>query len=256
MIETTAFATFVTDNEWYEKCAIPLQKTAHFFHTNIPFYIFTLDNLKEKYPYINIGNAKAIIGKELYDKYNLVIILDADSLITSTLDELLIDDYDIAGVRNISDHGSVHMETNLELFQVKDICNKTQYLNAGLVASRKKSFFDDWDNTKEVKRFDLDQGTLNIIAYTKNYKLKVLDPIKSLLYYGVSNSWGDKTPWDSWKTIKLINGKLMLRNKQNILKQVKILHKAGSGKNTLPGNKFSRDLFSPEVFNFLQEIQR
>lgn len=250
------FVTYVTGKDWLDSCGIPLENSSKYFHPDIDFKIFTLEELKNYNSDISIGNAKALIGKILIKEYELVAIFDADTIITGRLDDLLVDDYDIAGVRNASDHGSVHMETNLDLFQVSGVCNKQQYMNAGLVASYKKDFFEDWDNLKHIKRFDLDQGTLNMAAYSGKYRLKILDPIESNSYYGVSNSWGDKTAWDSWKDMRLIDNKLLLKNKQGKQKEVKILHKAGSGREAAPGDKFSYDLFSVEVFSFLKKITK
>jgi hypothetical protein len=252
-MERIVFTTFVTDEEWKEKCAVPLMNSSRYFHPEIPFKIFTLEEIHKESADVSIGNCKAVIGKLLSNEYDLVVILDADSIITAQLDEILEADYQIAGVRNRSDHGSVHF-ADPAIFQIPNICTMDEYMNAGLVASRAIEFFNDWDALKEVKRFDLDQGTLNMVAYSGKYKLKVLDPIGKPYYYGVANTYGDSTAWDSWKSIQLVDSKLWLKNKSNVNKQVKILHKAGSGKSSPPGEKFAKDIFKPEVFDFIQMI--
>jgi len=256
-MEPIIFTTFVTDNEWREKCAVPLENSLRYFHPEIPFKTFSLDALRELYPSISIGNAKAFIGKTLSEQFSLVVILDSDSIITAPLEEVLANDYEVAGVRNRSDHGSVHMETALDLFQVVGSVDKAHYLNAGLVACRAKKFFDDWaELNKTIHRFDLDQGTLNIAAYTKGYKTKMLDPPEAPYYYGVANSFGDKTAWDSWRTIRLEDNRLFMKNKDGQKKQVKILHRAGSGRTAPPGEKFPEAFFDKSVYQYLCMITK
>lgn len=252
-MEKIIFSTFVTDKLWEDACAKPLEQSSKFFHPEIPFKIFNMEEIKEHDPNASIENAKATIGKLLSKEYDLVVILDADSIITARLNEILEEDYQIAGVRNRSDHGSVHF-SDPAIFQISNICTMDQYMNAGLIASRTIEFFNDWDDLKWIKRFDLDQGTFNMVAYSGKYNLKVLDSIDKPYYYGVTNTYGNNTAWDSWKEIKLVDNKLWLKNKSNITKQVKVLHKAGSGKSCLPGNKFSEELFRPEVFDFIKKI--
>jgi len=259
-MESIVSATFATTNEWLNSCALPLAKSLQYFHPEVPFIIYgpnEIQRLRQQYSYADIGNIKAIIGKELSRIYSLVILFDADSIVTAKLDEVFQNDYDVAGVRNHSDHGSVHMETNLDLFQVQGLVSKAQYMNAGLIACRNARFFDEWDilNQRLIPpRFDLDQGSLNIVAYSGEFKVKMLDPPEVPYYYGVANSWGDRTSWDSWKTINLHDNLLSMKNKFGQEKYIKILHKAGSGRNCPPGNKFSSDLFKPEVYEFIRRI--
>lgn len=254
---TTVFATIISDDGWKQKLALPLMRSSRYFHPEIPFRIFDLEHIMtlDSQYYHGIMDAKAILGEHLSKEFEHVVIFDADQILSATLTELLTEYYDVAAPRNRSDHHSVHMESNLDLFQVAGQVSKADYCNAGIISCRKPSFFTEWKLlNQQVRRFDLDQGTFNMLAYNGHYQMKMLDPPESPYYYGVANSWGQVTPWDSWKNITLEDGKLYLSNIYNQIKQVKVLHKAGSGRMAEATEKFTRDLFQPEVYDFLIAI--
>lgn len=256
-MQSIVLATLVSDSQWKQKLANPLQRSAHYFHPNIPFQIHYLADIQAYDPasFHGIMDAKAILGEHLAREFQHVVILDADQLITATLDEILVEDYDIAAARNRSDHHTVHLDPNVHWFQVEGLVSQAQYMNAGIVSCRQSTFFSEWKSLNQtVRRFDLDQGTLNMLAYNGQYRVKMLDPPEATYYYGVANSWGQRTPWDSWNDIVLENDQLFMNNIYGDKKQIKILHKAGSGRMSEATAKFTADLFQPAVWDFLVRI--
>ena len=122
------------------------------------------------------------------------------------------------------------------------------FLRAGFVCA-KREFFEDWQllNRIYAKYYGTgEQVLLNDLAYSGKYKLKLLDPVKSDIYYGVSSCYGTKTHWDSWKNIVVKDNSLYLNGKK-----IKILHKAGGS--FLPKWNFS-DLFTKEVADWLTDL--
>ena len=88
-----------------------------------------------------------------------------------------------------------------------------------------------------------EQTILNLMA--TSWKTKIIDPIDSNVYYGISNLYGNKTHWDSWMNINLINSELVLNNKK-----VKVLHHGGGHNAT----KLDFNLFNDKVKQYLYQI--
>lgn len=267
--EAIIFATFVTDEEWLQRLAIPLQQSAHYFHPDIPFKIFGPEDVLQYYqraPYLVHDPhlcVAPLMGVDLSQEYDNVVFFDADSLITAPLDEILAQDYQLAAPRNFSDHGALQNYPasfhGLQAFFYNGITAATS-LNAGLVASRVKKFWHDWDVgcQQHVRQlFDRAQGVLNRIAYSHPYfqTFKLLDKPEDLWYYGPASTYGEHTAWDSWKTMYVKHDKLYMKNYYGIEKQIKVLHQAGGGQLGRADKKFDFDaLFTAEVKDYLLGI--
>ena len=91
-----------------------------------------------------------------------------------------------------------------------------------------------------------EQSVLNRMVHEEDWKHKMLDPVDSNVYYGLSNAWGERTHWDSWKEIKIVNDELILDNKV-----VKILHHAGGSAK----NKLQPNMFNEETLKYFNKIQ-
>lgn len=243
-----AFCTHVSDNWYYSVGAHKLTKSIQYFHPEIDFYCFgdkQLNELFSIHPHINWNTVHPFVSYQLIDQYDMVVHFDADSMIVGKLDELLDEanlNFDIIGVRNNNDYnqaGKDNYITNPGL-------NPQNYLNAGLVAVTNKSFLEEWMNQNVECGNQMpfqEQTILNQI--TPNWKSKIIDPIGSSVYYGISNLWGDKTHWDSWKMINIINNELILNNKK-----VKVLHHGGGH----GAQKLDFNLFSEETKQYLEKI--
>jgi len=243
-----AFCTHVSDNWYYTVGAHKLVKSAQYFHPEIDFYCFgdkQLNELFQIHPNVNWNTVHPFVTAQLIEQYDMVVHFDADSMIVGKLDELLDESnlqYDIIGVRNNNDFNKAGKDNY--------ITNPNQdpqtYLNAGLVAITNKNVVEDWIN-KNIEYGNQmpfqEQTVLNHIS--TNWKTKIIDPIHSDVYYGISNLYGNNTHWDSWKEIQLINNELILNNKK-----VKILHHGGGH----GAKKLDFDLFNNEVKNKLTQI--
>lgn len=255
-MKSIIFATYVTTQEWYDLCAIPLQKSFKYFHPNIPFKIFDAKetNAIFRENNVTIRDGKSYLASTLWDKYEQIVLLDADQIITDTLDEVFTQTCQLAGVHNASDHGSVHCVSPL-WFWIPEKVTVMQYMNGGFVSIRGKKVWQQWmERNRGPQPGDVEQGTMNMLGYEYGITSELLDPIDGNAYYGVANSWGVNSPWESWHNIELIYNKLYLKNKFGVNKKIKVLHKAGVGCIAPCGTKFPANLFKSEVYDYLKRV--
>ena len=270
-MEPIIFTTNVDNEPWLKERAEPLRISAQYFHPEIPFKIYgpeEVAKMSASYPVPTrcpCSGIKALTGRELSKSYERVVVFDADSVIVSRLDEIINLPYTVAGVRAFSDHGALqNFSPDSEGVKIYEgFCkdkNRQNWLNCGLTAAHSQEFWNDWHETnlKYVSTIhNMDEGTFNKLVYEKYLEsLLVLDSPNSSVYYGTASTWGEKTAWDSWKSIELKDEKLYLKNVYGKEKQVKVLHEAGHGfPSTSIGGRFNYDkLFQPEVANFLKRI--
>ena len=160
------FYTFVSDNYFVPVGTPELINSFKKFHPDIPLVVFRQDvveqiinpNKKFMEGQVNWLNAKPIFAKLLTDQYELVVNIDADTVILGRLDEVLTGDYDIGSVTNFNDYENTHVET------VTD----EMYLQAGLVASRIPEFWDVWmaRSLKDNWKYRCaENDTLNLVVY-------------------------------------------------------------------------------------------
>jgi hypothetical protein len=232
------FYTFVSDN-YYEPVGTPrLINSFKRFHPDIPLVIFRQDYVdkiidpKKKFMggSVNWLNAKPMFARLLIEKYELVVNVDADSIFTGRLDELIDDKtYDVGSVMNFNDYENVKVDNVTE----------EQYLQAGLVASRRPEFWDIWMNLSLKENWRCrcaENDTLNLLVYNQlipqGWKLKVFDKEKDY--------WGCKLLGRE-KECEVKGDKLMCRGEQ-----VKLYH-AAKGPRNLP--KLSDDKLTSYGFN-------
>lgn len=244
-----AFVTYVSDEKIVYFGALKLMVSFYKFHPDIPLFVFTNKQISHecaKYNNINWYYMNPVICKKVADKYDLVVHLDADSIVTDRLTEVIKGDYDVATVRNNNDFQRAGASPPLTFDNQID---PLTYANCGLVASTRKEFWEDWitNNAKHFNKFALhEQDVMNLLLSQGKYKVKLLDPIEKPLYYGVSNSYGFSNPWESWKEIEIKEEKLYLNNKL-----IKILHNAGG----YWSEKLNLDsLFTPQVSAHLKKL--
>lgn len=244
-----AFCTHVSDDWFYTIGAHKLLKSVKYFHPEVDFYVFGTDDINavfNSHPNFNWTTIHPAISIQLIDDYDMVIHMDADSMLVGKLDELISEDnlqYDVIGVRNNNDFGRAGKDAPIhEGYPIET------YLNCGLVATTSKKFLETWiqynlsmGNNKPFQ----EQSILNMMIHTEDWKWKVVDPINSNVYYGVTNIWGEKTHWDSWKEIQVVNNELVLNNKI-----VKVLHHAGGSK----PEKLDFNMFNDDTKRFLENI--
>ncbi len=179
--EKVCFFTFVSDNYYTPIGTSKMINSFKRFHPDIDLVVFRqdiIDVMFKKFGFLNWLNAKPTFAKLLADKYDLVVNIDADSVILGRLEAVLAQDYDIGAAWNYNDY---------ENRSVENVTEK-MFLNAGLVASRKKEFWDIWEaeNREAYKYVCAENDILNLIWYNnpalRNFRKKIFDKKKD--FYG------------------------------------------------------------------------
>jgi hypothetical protein len=250
-MEPIIFATYVTDKEWLKHCAKPLERSFKFFHPNIPFKIFRPGQVNkifcEKNETRNIRFSKPFLGEQLKDKYKKIVLLDADQLIVGPLTELLTDESELAGVRSNDDTG---ISLSCYSFETPKISWK-EYLNCGLCSISNPEAWDVWKNLNNKHKpymRDAEQGCWNELFHSKKFSATLLDPIDKDVIYGTAANF------HLWNKLSLNKKDQIVFNFLGKTKQVKILHRAGSGGIGTPFDKFKRNLFSPAIARYLDLV--
>jgi len=240
-MKTCIYSFYIDYKEEAERMARSVKK----FHPEIPVLLFNKEQTLEA---LNTSaSAYPHFGMKCAEDYDLVIHLDADTIMTGPIDELLNAEYEVAGTRDTNDHGKAGMEGahNWPGLDPYD------YVNIGVFAVRSKAFFKEWNevtNREGPTTAFFDNGTFNKVMHNGKYNKLIIDAKGSGVYYNLASVYGNTTHWDSWKNIELKDGKLILDN--NV---IKVLHMAGGG----GVGKFNfQRLFKPEIAEYLETIGR
>lgn len=243
MTKTIAFCTYVSDEYYHSFGADKLIASAKYFYPEIPFFIYGTEEIKKIG--LPVESLHPFMMNKLKSQFDIVVYLDADSIITGTLNELFtaLEEYEVVCVRNNNDYGKAGCEGAISQ-QNRDI---NIYVNAGLVATTSQDFISDWMHNNrlfaELVPFG-SQSVLNTII--DKYHWAIVDPMGAGVYYGVSSLSGVETHWESWKDISLIESKYLMLSGNCI----KVLHHAGGFK----PDKLGLYLFNDEVRKRLIEI--
>ena len=235
MKQPIVFYTFVSDN-YYTPIGTPkLISSFKKYHPDIPLVVFrqdVVDLMFKQIPWLTWLNAKPAFAKLLTDEYELVANIDADTVVTGRLEEVLKGDYDIGAVTNFNDYENRHIE---------EITNE-MYLQAGLVASTNPVFWDMWlaeNKEKAANYLCAENDTLNFVAYRNPWKLKIFDKEKDYM--------GCKSLGREGEFV-MDGAKLMCRGEQ-----VLAYHHA-KGPGALPKLIYKNLGFKPEVVDFLNFV--
>lgn len=217
----------------------------HKFHPDLKVKIYgdkEIAKYKEKYPHF-FYMATPVIASELLKKYDLVLKLDADQIITGNLDFILNSEgWDIGTVYN----GNPTDTQTYGPITIQGV-EVAEYYNAGLVALQSKEFVQHWLELCESKYFGRfqyrEQDLMNVLCHFGNYKVKCFDDVDKFYNY---HAWHGLRSKGEWLRVKLEDDKLMLYpNNEGYPeepKELKVLHWAGGD---LP-NKLNYRLFFTE----------
>jgi hypothetical protein len=157
------------------------EKSFKHFHPEIPLFVVDdseIKNLADKHPGINLYKIKASAAKLFYNEYDLVVSIDADHFIFSRLDEILKADYDVAAPSNNNQYENVSLSINSYLNNNYNIVSEEKYIQAGLIASTSKSFWDTYESAS-LRHADYmtckDNDVLNMVVQFGNFNFKLLD---------------------------------------------------------------------------------
>jgi hypothetical protein len=249
-------------DSWYDDVgARKLYNSFRYFHPDVDIKISgdaDIRAVQAKYPWTTWYTFDPVIAEQFFDAYELIVHIDADSIITGPLDELLEGDFELAGVRNNNDVGRTTNQWSIMGSPVPPGHDMTsQSLNGGLVASRSRAF---WDEFREANKalgvtgpyrgnFG-EQDVWNRIFWSGRYRVKVLDPKEANVYYGVSQQNGQPgVPIESaWRDLYIDGGELFCRGKK-----VKVIHHASG--HFVPKLNYAPWVIS-EVKDFLDKITK
>ena len=268
------FSTWCTD-DYVERVGLKkLQNSLKYFHPDVPHYVYTTEDVtraRETYSDFTDLHQCMIpvqpIERKLIEKYDIVIHIDADSTVTGSLDEILEGDYEVACVRNNSDHGTAGCHPGESIYDpyLKNVIQWQDFVNAGLIASTKADFWTDWFGANKLNAKNHaghEQDVLNCMLNSGRYKAKLLDPLGSNVSYGVSNAWGPFTPrehnvirhWDSWTGAFMKDEKLYIPNIHGTPVEVKVLHVAGGCNAPHMKQDHKQYGFSDEVLKYIDKV--
>jgi hypothetical protein len=166
-MERVVFFTLVSDNYYYPIGAPSFINSFKKFHPDIDLVVFRQDVIDKVFQEkgINFYMAKPTFAKLLTDKYDLVVNIDVDHAIFGRLDEVLKDDYDVGAASNFNEYENRTLPGITE----------EMYLQAGLVGSRDKKFWDIWEeaNKDAMKYTWQENDILNKVWYNDTYVKKL-----------------------------------------------------------------------------------
>ena len=191
---------FTIADENNMKYADMMAKSLRKFHTaeELPLVIIGPEDLKDRLldPFF-FYRATPIIASELLEKYDTVIKIDADSIVTGDLSDSWKEEVDAACVFN-----SNPREWKSFQYTIWDI-NPMEYLNCGYVVMKSKELVKHWHDLCFTYHFNTyqmrEQDLLNIIAHYGNYKIQALDVSDSLWGLSHKGYWKDISCRCSWR---------------------------------------------------------
>jgi len=216
----------VADDDFTHRLAMRTKKSFEYFNPDVPFIIYDSRDEKKIFGSVRIPVScnpnfaiRPRLIKKLLGSYDGVIHLDADTVVTAPLNEMLAGDYDVAGSLNISDN------------------EDDRYCNAGVCAVTRSKFAEEWTEAVYDKRCPpTNQVSFNELA--NKYNFKILD--ESDVYYNERSR-------KYWKQLHCVNSHLECNNRI-----VKVLHWAG-GVERMEDKISSKD-FNAETREFLNKV--
>ena len=230
------FYTLVSDNYYYPVGTHKMVNSFKRFHPDIDLVVYRDDVINKVFKEKNIDfyNAKPTFAKLLMNDYDLVVNIDADTVITQRLDPILTSDYEVGCAWNYN---------NYENSSFENITEK-MYLQAGLVASTSKDFWEEWEkqNINAHSYIRKENDVLNKVVYgdgnEPKYKLKIFD--ENYGYIGCKSL-------DLEHKFYVKDDKLMCNN------EIVYAYHWAKG-NSMPKLEYSRLPFSWEVQQYLNKV--
>ena len=243
-----AVTTWVTDDYVDYIGLNELKRSFKHFHPDVDFFVFDTkmtNEAKEKDPWLNNVWMMPPSCLPFVEDYDMVVHIDGDCVVTGPMTELFESEEDIIGVRNNNSLGKASCHTGITIMHIPPYGDGQyipvqNFINAGLIASNNKQFWYEWhDLNKQAKRFKDEvnpyahgigdeQDTLNQIFHSDRYTSKIIDAMGTGLSYGLCNTWGENSHWESWSQIYLKDEALYLDDpKTGDPMCIKVMHQAG-----------------------------
>lgn len=226
--------------------AAMMEASLKHFHPDIPLVLFGDKEVKQTNDGGIFYRATPVFGRILLDKYELVIKIDADSIVTGKLDHIFEDQtYDMGNVSNFNRVDQAMYNFPLTTWDIP----LDRYMNCGFVAMRSKELVEHWlklcysDSFKNY-RFK-EQDLMNIIYHYGNYNVKCFDD---------SNKWHGLISKGEWLNLKMRDGEIVLppvNGYPNEMKTIKVIHMAGGN---VPDKMNIHKFFTGDVEKKLLEL--
>jgi hypothetical protein len=249
--EKVVFFTIADDKYYYPVGTHILVNSFKRFHPDIDLVVFRQDMIDKVFAEheINFYMAKPTFAKLLTPYYDLVVNIDADTVITGVLDEVFKDDYEVGAAWNYNGYENASFQNITE----------KMYVQAGLVGSRNKRFWDIWEeaNKDAMKYMRQENDILNLVWYNnpevKKMKRKIYDKKKD--YYGCKSLGKESKFYVEDRVLQLGD-----RGSKTVTKAlmcdgevVRAYHHA-KGAGALPKLQFNQMGFNKDVVDFLNIV--
>jgi hypothetical protein len=247
------FASDPKNIEYLRKMVNSLRK----FHSEeeLPLITYGSDvikTLRDENP-LNNKRLSPLITRNLIKEYDTVLHLDADQIITGSLDRLIkMKDYDAAGPYNLNRIDP----KRYGVVKVWDIEPK-DYFNLGTFAVRSEEFAEHWwslCNSYHINNYQYhEQDIFNIVAHFGNYKVVRLDEWDAKENYGAFYGLSSK---GEGLRMKVVGNELILPKADDGYPLhdmvIKIIHFAGGDSAV---DKFNYKIFyNDEVNKYLDNL--
>lgn len=193
----------IGDSHFYPEGAHIMINSFRKFHPDIDLIVFRQDVIDPLFAKKGIDwyNAKPHFAELLEDKYDLIVNMDADHVVTGRMTEIFDNvDYDIAGPTNLNDYENADEEEGV---------TKEMFVQGGMIASTSHEFWKVWreENVNYRKYKYRENSIMNFVIYNKlpHLKFKMVDKDKD--YYGCKSL--NREP-----EFYIENDKLMCRGEQ------------------------------------------
>lgn len=231
-----------------------LERSFKKFHPNIPFVIHSGDKLKASLAEDKnfFYRATPILAENYIKEYDLVLKIDADSIITGSLDYIFkTDDYDLGTVMNWN-------RVDPKIFGVVQGwgISPVEYMNCGFVAMRSEKFVHEWKLLCFTPQYDRmqfrEQDLMNAMIYFGNWNIRCFDHGDGPANY---HAWHGLIAKGEWLKAKMVGDNIIIpKGEDNFPKrdlELKVIHFAG-GNTPSKGNY--KTLFSEEVIERLNYL--
>uniref|UniRef100_A0A6M3JRT5 Glycosyltransferase n=1 Tax=viral metagenome TaxID=1070528 RepID=A0A6M3JRT5_9ZZZZ len=227
------------------------------FHPDIPFHLVEGEELEA---YLKLDpsffyRATPTVAEKFINDYDLVLKIDADSIIVGNLNYVFqTKDYDIGTVVNWNrkDAEEYPLVGGWGILPI-------EYFNCGFVAMRSEKFVKHWKDVCQTPQFDRmqykEQDLLNALCYFGNYNVRCFDHLDPL---AGNNSWWGLLGKGEYKDAILRNKEITIPkgkgDKPFPPKEVsiKVIHFAGGQNNPQKGNY--RVMFNQEIIEYLDSL--
>ena len=149
----------IVDDQYYYPCGTHIFiNTFKKFHPDIDLVVYRQDMIdKVMQNGVNFYNAKPVFAKLLTDKYDMIVNIDADTVIMDRLTEVFDSEWEVGAVLNFN------AEENTSVANITE----EMYVQAGLVGSTNPKFWDIWiEANKDAMNYKCKENDiLNLVWY-------------------------------------------------------------------------------------------